>query len=147
MMYRKANLQEDWSSVVTALTKLMSFAATYDWVGSIDWVKGTDAIAETIRSGHGYIVDGYLVLTDKVIPWYTKDVILQEWLVIKVYPGGNITSVPLALEAIAEEQGCKFIMSADSSPVNIVGRAYEEAGYLPLTHSFYKATTWASSDK
>lgn len=145
MWYRLAT--NAWPDVLVALTRLQAFAESYEWVGKVDWDKGTQIIFDTIKAGNAYMVDGYLVLTEVVCPWYTKDLLLQEWLVLKVQVGGNVTAVPKALEEIAKAHNCIAVISADSSPVQLVAAAYKEAGYKPLTNSFYKVTSWDSSDK
>lgn len=146
MWYRLAT--NAWPGVLIALEKLKHFASQYEWVGEVDWDKGTEAVYDTIRKGNAYMVDGYLVLTEVVCPWYSRDNLLQEWLVLKVQVGGNVTSVPKALLEIARERACKAVITADSSPVQLVAKAYQEAGYKPLTNSFFKVVPpWDSSDK
>ena len=130
-----------WPLVLVALTRLRAFAESYDWVGTIDWDKGTAIVHETIMAGNAYMVDGYLVLTEVVCPWYTKDKLLQEWLVLKVESGGKVASIPPALETIAAANNCVAVISADSSPVQLVAAAYKEAGYKALTNSFYKVVS------
>jgi len=136
-MYRKAELT-DLGCIYDALRGLEQYAKQYSWTNTVDFDKAYLAIDLEIRAGKAYIVEGYLVMTEVVTPWYSTDKVLQEWLVLKLYKQGTVESVPEALLIIAKELGCKSVISADSSPVNIVGRAYEKAGWLPLTKSFTK---------
>lgn len=136
-MYRKADLA-DLDCIYDALRGLEQYAKQYSWTNSVDFEKAYLTVWAEVLAGKAYVVEGYLVMTDVVTPWYSTDKVLQEWLVLKLYKKGSIGSVPVALLAIAKELGCKSVISADSSPVNIVGRAYEKAGYTPLTRSFTK---------
>lgn len=136
-MYRKAELT-DLRCIYDALRGLEQYAKQYEWTNSVDFEKAYQTVKVEVLAGKAYIVEGYLVMTDVLTPWYSTDKVLQEWLVLKLYKQGSIDSVPVALLAIAKELGCKSVISADSSPVNIVGRAYEKAGYTPLTRSFTK---------
>lgn len=136
-MYRKAE-RTDLGCIYDALRGLEQYAKQYSWTNEVDFEKSYSTIEAEVLAGKAYIVEGYLVMTDVLTPWYSNDKILQEWLVLKLYKVGSVESVPKALLAIARELGCKSVISADSSPVNIVGKAYENAGWLPLTRSFTK---------
>ena len=138
MSYRHTK-NYDKQHVTTALAKLQSYAAKYPWVINIDWDKAVESIHNAMDRGMGYVVDeSYLVMVDEVVPWYSEDRILQEWLVIRIYPGGDIDSVPPALVEMAKDRDCIMVMSADSSPVKLVADAYVRADFLPLTQTFYQ---------
>ena len=136
-MYRKAELT-DLRCIYDALRGLEQYAKQYSWTNEVSFEKAYSTIEAEVYAGKAYIVEGYLVMTDVLTPWYSNDKVLQEWLVLKLYKVGSVDSIPEALLAIAKELGCKSVISADSSPVNIVGKAYEKAGWLPLTRSFTK---------
>lgn len=129
-----------WNYVVDALIRLKQYASQYPWVGNIDFDKACDSVYQTMCDGNAYVIDGYLVLVDVIKPWYTDDKILQEWLVIKLVhkEGQSVDSIPPALLKLAEERGCRAVITADSSPVSIVAGAYQRADFKPLTTSFYK---------
>lgn len=137
-MYRPVT-DNDTPHIVAALKKLDEYAKAYPWVGNVDHDKAYQTIDDVIAAGKAFVVSGYLVLVDVVSPWYTSDLILEEWLVLKLYDGGSVDHIPNALEELRVLFNCSAIVSADSSPVNIVAGAYKRAGYLPLTTSFYKA--------
>lgn len=126
--------------VTEALLKLRDYASQYKWANAIDFDKACASVQQTYDDGCAYVVDGYLVLIDVIQPWYSNDKILQEWLVLKLehIEGQSVDSIPPALLAIAKERGCKSVITADSSPVNIVAGAYQRAGFTPLTTSFFK---------
>ena len=139
MTYRKAEIALDRRPVLAALLQLDKYAQAYPWVGSVDFDKGVRVVMDTIDAGNAYLVGGYLVLTDEIVPWYTTDKLLQEWLVIKVRPSPvQVSEVPGALLEIARARGCIGVITADSSPVQLVAKAYDAAGFSPLTTSFYK---------
>ena len=139
MIYRKAEIALDRRPVVAALQQLEKYAAAYPWVGTVDFDKGSMAVLSTIDAGNAYMVGGYLVLVDEIVPWYTNDKLLQEWLVIKVRPSPvQVSEIPGALILIAKARGCVGVITADSSPVQLVAKAYANAGFSPLTTSFYK---------
>jgi hypothetical protein len=136
MSYRLANPDDD-EPIIAALRKLQAYASTYGFTQQVDFHKAVSSVLSASESGDAYIVDGYLVLVDVLLPWYSDERVLQEWLVLKVYDGGSVSSIPAAVRSIAAERGCGVIITADSSPVNIVAKAYREAGFHPLTQSFY----------
>lgn len=138
MLYRQLNITLDGKPLEDALRRLQAFAAKYAWVNEINWIKANTAILSFHKDGNAFVVDGYLVMVDTVAPWYSLDEVLQEWLVLKLYDGGSVNSIPPALLAIAKSRGCKTVISADSSPISIVSKAYEDAGFLPLTRSYFK---------
>lgn len=138
MSTRLCTTSEDWGAVVNSLTKLENYAKQYKWAIGVDFLHAVGNIHDAIKQGQGYVIDGYLVMLDEVSPWYSKSPILTEWLVLKLYPGGSVDSIPEALLAIAKERGISMVMTADSSPVNIVAEAYQRAGFSKLTTSFFK---------
>ena len=136
--YRLCSTTKDWGAVVNSLMKLENYAKQYKWAIGVDFLYAVGNIYDAVKAGQGYVIDGYLVMVDEVKPWYSKEPILTEWLVIKLYPGGSVDSIPTALLAIAKERGISMVMTADSSPVNIVAEAYQRAGFDKLTTSFFK---------
>lgn len=138
MTYRLVSILDEAFAISEALTKLHKYAKAYSWTNAIDFDKACQAVGYFSGQGNAYVVDGYLVMVDVVTPWYSNDNVLQEWLVLKLYDGGSVDSVPPALLAIAKERGCKSVITADSSPISIVADAYTRAGFLPLTRSFTK---------
>lgn len=138
MITRPASTWDDWPATVDALMRLEQYAKAYSWTNTVDFQKACGAIHSFIKDGNALVVSGYLVMIDEVTPWYSNDKILQEWLVLKLYQGGDINDVPAALLAEAKKRGCKSVVTADSSPISIVADAYERAGFVPLTRSFTK---------
>ena len=128
----------DYPTITRRLDAFQERAKSYGWTNSIDYEKGCMAILDFIDKGKGRIVDGYLVMFDVIEPWYSPDKVLQEWLVIKLYDGGSVDSIPPALSELAREFECKSIISADSSPIRIMEDAYKRAGFKVLTRSFTK---------
>ena len=137
-MYRPVT-DNDTPHIVAAIKKLDAYAKSYLWVGNVDYDKVYQTIDDVIAAGKAFVVSGYLVLVDVISPWYTSDLILEEWLVLKLYAGGSVDHIPSALEELRVLFNCSAVVSGDSSPVNIMAGAYKRAGYLPLTTSFYKA--------
>ena len=129
---------DDSNLIFKAILKLDRYSDNYDWAIGKDLVKACDSIADAIQAGNAAIVDGYLVCVEVITPWYSNAKVLQEWLVLKLEDGGSTASIPIALQEIAIGRGASLIMSADSSPVNIVAGAYKAAAFKPLTTSFYK---------
>ena len=86
-------------------------------------------------------IDGYMVFTTAIQPWYGGQPFLQEWFTIKVSPSFNGTvGVVRALEAYATENGLRGVLGGDSSPVSIMAKAYEQSGFTPLTKVYFKET-------
>lgn len=136
--YRLCSTTEDWGAVVNSLMKLENYAKQYKWAIGVDFLYAVGNIYDAVKVGQGYVIDGYLVMVDEVKPWYSEQPILTEWLVLKLYQGGSVDGIPPALLEIAKSRGIGMVMTADSSPVNIVAAAYKQAGFSPLTTSFFK---------
>jgi hypothetical protein len=128
----------DEELIFKALLNLDRYSDKYDWAVGKDFVKACNSVAAEVNRENVAIVDGYLVCVETITPWYSHATVLQEWLVLKLEDGGNLASIPIALQEIAVGRGASLIMSADSSPVNIVAGAYKAAAFKPLTTSFYK---------
>jgi hypothetical protein len=128
----------DEGLIRAALTKLQEYAKTYGWAVGIDYETAVASIMAEVAEDNAYVIDGYLVLTAVVYPWYSTAPVLQEWLVLKLHSGGSVASIPPALLAIAKERGCSVVITGDSSPISIVAEAYSQADFKPLTQSFYK---------
>jgi hypothetical protein len=127
----------DSRAIHAALKELQRFAEAYSWAVDVDFDQAVTSIWNC--RDKAWVIDGYLVMVDVITPWYSKSPVLQEWLVLKVYPGGKVSSVPPALLKLAkEEYNCSVVITADSSPVSIVARTYEEAGFALLTRSYFK---------
>lgn len=135
MSWRNAKAA-DFPAIDAALRVMEERAAKYPFVITTSLRKATTSIEAAVFSHRAYVIDGYLVLIDVVEPWYSTDSILQEWYVMKIYPGGDVSSIPPALLEIAKDLGCGIVMTADSSPVQIVAAAYEQAGFIKLTQSY-----------
>lgn len=148
-MYRPLNLDsmDEMNHLTVALCKLHAFANQYEWANEISFPKANRAIRAFAKEGNAYVVDGYLVMVDTAEPWFSYDTVLQEWLVLKLYRGGSVNSIPSALLEIAKERGCKTVMSADSSPISIVAKAYEDAGFIPLTRSYFQKVNYGLCQK
>jgi hypothetical protein len=139
----------DLPSLLTALTffadqvkeqpEHYAFAKGYDLAFAYAQLKHS-----IVTPGDGEIVfyiDGYLVFTHTMIPWYGGQSLLQEWFTIKVGPSLNGTvGVVQELQAFAKGSGLRGVLGADSSPVSIMAKAYEQSGFVPLTKVYFKET-------
>ena len=121
-----------------ALLRLQDYGKKYKFAVGVDYTTAEANVLHQVDTGNAYIIDGYLVLISVVVPWYATLPILQEWLVLKLYSGGSVNSIPPALLELAASKGCKLVITGDSSPVNIMADAYHKACFTPLTQSFYK---------
>ena len=139
-MLAKATVAADWPSVEKALAGFAKVAMNYPFVDGLDFERACTSIKTCIEAGDGYIIDGYLVMTTCFCPWYSTAKILQEWLVLKVYPTPpeGTKHIPAYLERLAVRLGATRLITGDSSPVDIMGSTYRSAGFKPLTCSFFK---------
>jgi hypothetical protein len=128
----------DGGLIRTALKRLQEYASKYGWAVGVDYEAAVTSILAEVEEGNAYVVQGYLVLVATVYPWYSRLPVLQEWLVLKLENWGTVDSIPPALLTIAKERGCSVVITGDSSPIRIVADAYSNAGFKPLTKSFYK---------
>lgn len=136
--YLKIDLSEPkWREPLEiALRKLENFAASYDWVTAPDFDRALSALLDMGKT-QAYYIYGYLVMAEVIQPWYSKDLLLTEWLVLKLYPGGDINAVPTGLRAIAKDNNCVGVLCNDSTGINIMGNVYAAAGADPLTRAYF----------
>lgn len=103
--------------------------------GKKPWYKHVDLrrVLTSILGGDSLsaLVDGYLVVYDIGETWYSQHRILEEVMVIRVYPGGSFPNVPKFLESKAKAHGCAMVSVgtalARSDPALV--KLYEQAGY------------------
>jgi hypothetical protein len=116
-----------------------AFAKGYDL--GVAYAQLSACIADTASSEVVLFIDGYLVFTTVVHPWYGGQPFLQEWFTIKVGPSLHGTlGVVQQLEAYAQGVGLRGVLGGDSSPVSIMAKAYEQCGFIPLTKVYFKET-------
>lgn len=116
-----------------------SFAKGYNLEFAYDQLK--QSINAPLKSELVFYIDGYIVFTSTIVPWYGGQAFLQEWFTIKVGPSLNGTlGVVQQLEAYAQGVGLRGVLGGDSSPVSIMAKAYEQSGFTPLTKVYFKET-------
>lgn len=100
-----------------------------------DWYQHVDVgrVLTSILNGdnEAALVDGFLVVYNVGTTWYSDQRMLEEIMVLRVYPGGDFYNVPKYLEAKAKEHGCAMVAVgtalARSDPALV--KMYEKAGY------------------
>ncbi|MCA3173556.1 MAG: hypothetical protein ING25_10980 [Burkholderiales bacterium] len=139
----------DLPSLLTALTffaeqvkgqpEHYTFAKGHDL--NFAYAQLTRSITKPAQGEVVLFIDGYMVFTMVVQPWYGGQPFLQEWFTIKVGPSINGTlGVVAVLQAFAKGSGLRGVLGGDSSPVSIMAKAYEQSGFVPLTKVYFKET-------
>jgi hypothetical protein len=116
-----------------------TFAKGYDL--NFAYAQLASSITQPSQGEVVLFIDGYMVFTTVVQPWYGGQPFLQEWFTIKVGLSLNGTSgVVKSLEAYASYNELRGVLGGDSSPVSIMAKAYEQSGFTPLTKVYFKET-------
>lgn len=136
-MYRLAE-STDLAAVHRAAVRCVRREASYLAVAPINVDKACANASRAISEGNAYIVGGYFVLAEAVSPWYSDVRVLQESLVMRVYPGGNALDVAKALQDIAARLGCSWVATGDMGKYQLMAKAYLAEGFQPQPPSFYK---------
>lgn len=120
---------------------LSSYALKITERGDKPWFKHVDVaqvmdhiMAETFQLK---AIDGYLILYEIAEPWYNQHVrILNEVMVLQVYPGGQFSSVVGAMVALAREADCVMIHVGTALAGNdeALARKYKRHGFRPASH-------------
>ncbi len=131
---------QDITAIEAVMRKQARRISKRPWATASDIEKAVEAVLAACANGGGYMVDGYLVLVDVVVPWHSHQPILHEWLVLKVYHGGSIHSVPNALLQLEKALGCCGIVGGDTSVTATLAAAYAEAGFTPHGKTFFRKT-------
>ena len=111
----------------------------YAFANGFNLALAYDNLKDAITSYKCLYIHGYLVFIDEVKPWYGGSSVLQEWFTIRVedtqYP---ISSAVVDLQTWAIDEGYNVILGADSSPTELMAKAYEANGFTPLTKQYFK---------
>ena len=142
MTVRKA-WQTDLPNLMKALVKFAKQVEAqpehYAFANGFDLATAYENLKDAITSYKCLYINGYLVFIDDVKPWYGGPTVLQEWFTIRVedtqYP---LSSAVVDLQAWAIDEGYTVILGADSSPTEIMAKAYEANGFTPLTKQYFK---------
>lgn len=90
-------------------------------MGLSDLPTAMTYIRQAAEDGHANMVGPYLLLTAVGCPWYMKDPILIEDLVLKVHAGpANINEVVAALEQLRERFQCVAAVVGDTQSGRMV---------------------------
>lgn len=109
------------------------------------WYTMTDVptIMQAIRTGEvqSRIVGGYLVCFSVGRPWYSKDAIVSEELVLNLYGGMNFDAVTEFLEIEAEAHGAAYVSTGTALATHprALIRLYERRGYVQQSTELLKA--------
>lgn len=114
---------------------LRTYHAKISSRGNKPWYKHVDLrrVLTSILGGDSMsaLVDGYLVVYDIGETWYSPHKVLEEVMVIRIYPGGDFLQVPKFLESKAKAHGCAMVCvgtalaRSDAALIKI----YERSGY------------------
>lgn len=123
--------------------------AAYSLVSSKRWAETIDpyVVLASIMTGAipAVIVnETYLVVYVVGSPWYTYKRVLEEQVVIRIYPGpGILNEVVTALEDIAAKSNCIGVSVGTALADNDVAlcRLYERRGFQTECISLYKPLT------
>jgi hypothetical protein len=111
----------------------------YAFANGFNLATAYDNLKDAIISYKCLYIKGYLVFIDEVKPWYGGSPVLQEWFTIRVedtqYP---LSSAVVDLQTWAIDEGYNVILGADSSPTELMAKAYEANGFTPLTKQYFK---------
>lgn len=96
----------------------------------VDWEAAYETMA---KSGHLWIVDGYLVYFDIAAPWYSRTPILFELLIVRAERGGTLAGVAQFLREQARAAGAALVAVGTSFAVSdrALERLYKAEGFNP----------------
>lgn len=149
MLYRLAEHADD-GAVLAAFEQLEISSPHYRFSRRPSARMGFDYYWEAKQRGDAYIIDGtWLLLVNGGRAWHGHDTCLEEALVLRCYPRsvGHIQRIPEALEAIAVERKVDAVLVHDSSLGFRMGNVYDRAGFIPITHTYYKELNYGSMDR
>jgi hypothetical protein len=111
----------------------------YAFANGFNLATAYENLKDAIISYKCLYIYGYLVFIDEVKPWYGGSAVLQEWFTIKVEDTAfTVDQVPTALTFWASDGGYSVVLGADSSPTELMAKAYEANGFTPLTKQYFK---------
>lgn len=110
------------------------------WAEHIDAFRCLDQIMTGVVDAV-IVEETYLLVYDVGAPWYSKDIILAEMLVLKVYEGGaRFHHLAEALEQLARENEATAITvgTALAQSDAALSRLYKRHGFQIEAYSLYK---------
>lgn len=129
-------------TVVKALQQLMEFSPNYGWAVTPNLADGVRHILHKVEEGNAFIGHGYLLLVNEFEPWYGRDKVLSEELVLRLpdQPTYNLRPIPYFIEALAKVRGCNIVLAGNSYTSNKLSRIYQSRnhGFKPCSEIFYK---------
>lgn len=114
----------------------------YEWYRAVD----TALVAERIRNGsvrHLLIDETYVLVYDVGSPWYSREVMIEEMLVVRLATGtGTIDGVVSVLVALAAVHGAQGIAAGNSLAryPRALERLYTRRGFQASGTTFYRRT-------
>lgn len=110
------------------------------------WLRDIDReqVLHSILAGavQARIVHGYLVLFTVGSPWYSTVSVLEECLVLRLYPGGTLRDVAAFLELEAEANGCvRVCVGTALANDRAIARVYNSAGFYEEARTLVKDLT------
>lgn len=82
------------------------------------------------QSSGVHVFGNYAVLWDTYIPWYGKEAVLVEDLVIRLDSGvGSVDEAINGLKELAEDMGFRWLFAGDTQSLGYMTRKYVEAGF------------------
>lgn len=96
----------------------------------------TESAVDRIVSGKvdAYVLDeAYLICYSVGMPWYSKDLVLEELMVLRIGTGSKFSAITDLLDDIAELNDVSYIYVGGSftSAPKALTRLYSSAGYKP----------------
>ena len=135
---------EDGSNavIVKALQQLYQFSHNYGWVSKPDLASGIRYVLDKVEDGNAFVGHGYLLLVSEFEPWYGKERILQEDLVLRLpdQPSYNLGSIPYFITALAKARECDLVLVGNSYTTNGMSKLYQSRrhGFTKCSEIFYK---------
>lgn len=139
---RKYDSEKDYRAMRTAALSVEKRTEGLRWHRHIDIFKCMEAVVKG-EVNSVVVEDTYLLLYHFGTPWYSKDVMLEEQLVLKIHEGGGrFSDIPRALEGLAKHHGAVgvFTGTALASSNRALSRLYQREGFTPEAVALYKPT-------
>ncbi len=96
-------------------------------------------IRKAMTENRAFIHHGYLILVDVATPWHSRESVLIEELILKVYdqPEWKVEEAIACLDGIALAKGVRFIVAGDTQVGYMVPK-YHAAGFVTLGTQLFK---------
>jgi hypothetical protein len=136
----QALCEAHYGAVAAALHKVLELDTwQYPFPVTPDLEAAMTHVINRGNEGNAFVGSGCLLLVSEFTPWFAKDRVLQEELILSLAgPRAGLRAVIRFVEAEAARRGCSYVMSGNTSQDSRLSFLYRRLGFVHMSDIFFK---------